>query len=132
MVVNNPYTWGTGRRKTSTARVRIKAGTGKFFVNGKELDQFFTTNDTRNRAQQALLVTETRNTYDIWCRVDGGGITGQSGAVSLGIARALRSENENFDSVLRENGLLTRDSREVERKKYGRHGARRSTQFSKR
>ncbi|MCA8975553.1 MAG: 30S ribosomal protein S9, partial [Planctomycetes bacterium] len=123
---------GTGRRKTSTARVRIKAGTGKFVVNGKELDQFFTTDDTRARAQQALLVTDTRNSYDVWCQVDGGGITGQSGAVSLGIARALRTENENFDGTLREHGLLTRDSREVERKKYGRHGARRSTQFSKR
>lgn len=132
MAVNNPYTWGTGRRKTSTARVRIKAGTGKFLVNGKELDQFFTTDDTRNRAQQALLVTETRNTYDVFCNVDGGGVTGQSGAVSLGIARALRNENENFERTLREHGLLTRDSREVERKKYGRHGARRSTQFSKR
>ena len=132
MAVNNPYTWGTGRRKTSTARVRIKAGTGKFLVNDKELEQFFTTDDTRNRAQQALLVTETRNTYDVFIQVDGGGITGQSGAVSLGIARALRSENENFEKILREHGLLTRDSREVERKKYGRHGARRSTQFSKR
>lgn len=132
MAVNNPYTWGTGRRKTSTARVRIKAGTGKFLINGKELNDFFTTDDTRNRAQQSLLATETRNSYDVWCRVDGGGITGQSGAVSLGIARALRTEDENLDHLLREHGLLTRDSREVERKKYGRHGARRSTQFSKR
>lgn len=132
MPVNNPYTWGTGRRKTSTARVRLKAGTGKFLINGKELDEFFRTDDTRQRAQQALVVTETRNTYDVWVRVHGGGITGQSGAVSLGIARALRVENENFERLLREHGLLTRDSREVERKKYGRHGARRSTQFSKR
>ena len=132
MAVTNPYIWGTGRRKTSTARVRIKAGTGKFLVNGKELDEFFCTDDTRSRAQQPLVVTETRNTYDVWVRVAGGGITGQSGAVSLGVARALRSENENFERLLREHGLLTRDSREVERKKYGRHGARRSTQFSKR
>ncbi|MCA8953723.1 MAG: 30S ribosomal protein S9 [Planctomycetes bacterium] len=132
MAVNNPYTWGTGRRKTSTARVRIKAGTGKFLVNGKQFDEFFCTDDTRSRAQRALVVTETRNTYDIWVRVHGGGITGQSGAVSLGVARALCIENENFDRTLREEGLLTRDSREVERKKYGRHGARRSTQFSKR
>ncbi|MCR9244053.1 MAG: 30S ribosomal protein S9 [bacterium] len=132
MAVNNPYTWGTGRRKSSTARVRIKAGTGKFLINGKEFDTFFCTDDTRSRAQQPLNVTETRNTYDVWVRVHGGGITGQSGAVSLGIARALCIENENFDRVLREHGLLTRDSRQVERKKYGRHGARRSTQFSKR
>ena len=132
MAVNNPYIWGTGRRKTSTARVRIKPGTGKFLVNGREFDQFFVTNDTRRSAQQPLVVTETRNNYDIWVNVDGGGPTGQAGAVSLGVARALRRENENFDKVLRDNGLLTRDSREVERKKYGRHKARRSTQFSKR
>ena len=132
MAVNNPYIWGTGRRKTAAARVRIKPGTGKFLINGREFDQFFVTDDTRRAAQQPLAVTETRNSYDIWVNIAGGGITGQAGAVSLGIARALRAENENFDKVLREHGLLTRDSREVERKKYGRHKARRSTQFSKR
>ena len=132
MAVNNPYIWGTGRRKTSTARIRIKPGTGKFLVNGREFDQFFVTDDTRRAAQQPLVVTETRNNYDIWVNVAGGGPTGQAGAVSLGVARALRRENENFDKLLRDNGLLTRDSREVERKKYGRHKARRSTQFSKR
>jgi small subunit ribosomal protein S9 len=132
VAVNNPYIWGTGRRKTATARVRIKPGTGKFLVNGREFDQFFVTDDTRRAAQSPLVVTETRNTYDIWASVDGGGPTGQAGAVSLGVARALRRENENFDKLLRDNGLLTRDSREVERKKYGRHKARRSTQFSKR
>lgn len=132
MAVNNPYIWGTGRRKTATARVRIKPGTGKFLINGREFDQFFVTNDTRRAAQQPLVVTETRNNYDIWVNVSGGGTTGQAGAVSLGIARALRAENENFDKLLRDHGLLTRDSREVERKKYGRHKARRSTQFSKR
>ena len=132
MAVNNPYIWGTGRRKTSAARVRIKPGTGKFVINGREFDQFFVTEDTRRSALQPLIVTETRNSFDIWVNVDGGGITGQAGAVSLGVARALRRENENFDKVLRDNGLLTRDSREVERKKYGRHKARRSTQFSKR
>ena len=132
MAVNNPYIWGTGRRKTSTARVRIKAGTGKFVVNGAEMEKFFLTPDTRRQALMPLSITETRNNYDIWCNVEGGGITGQAGAVSLGIARALRAENENFEKLLRDNGLLTRDSREVERKKYGRHKARRSTQFSKR
>ena len=132
MVVNNPYIWGTGRRKTSTARVRIKPGTGKFTVNGKEVLSFFVTEDTRRAALQPLVVTETRDTYDVWVSVGGGGVTGQAGATSLGIARALRAENENFDRLLREHGLLTRDSREVERKKYGRHKARRSTQFSKR
>jgi small subunit ribosomal protein S9 len=132
VAVNNPYIWGTGRRKTSTARVRLKAGTGKFLINGREFDAFFVTEDTRRVAVQPLVVTETRNNFDIWVNVAGGGITGQAGAVSLGIARALRRDNENFDKLLRDNGLLTRDSREVERKKYGRHKARRSTQFSKR
>lgn len=132
MAVINPYIWGLGRRKTASARVRIKAGTGKFVVNGKDFDQFFVTDDTRRMALQALLVTETRDNYDVWANVIGGGVTGQAGAVSLGIARALLKENENFDKLLREHGLLTRDSREVERKKYGRHKARRSTQFSKR
>lgn len=132
MAVNNPYVWGTGRRKTSAARVRMKPGTGKFLVNGLELEKFFVTDDTRRAAVQPLVVTETRNNFDIWVNVAGGGITGQAGSVSLGIARALRRDNENFDKVLREHGLLTRDSREVERKKYGRHKARRSTQFSKR
>jgi small subunit ribosomal protein S9 len=132
VAVNNPYTWGTGRRKTSAARVRIKPGTGKFLINGREFDAFFVTEDTRRVAVQPLVVTETRNNFDIWVNVAGGGITGQAGAVSLGIARALRRDNENFDKLLRDNGLLTRDSREVERKKYGRNKARRSTQFSKR
>lgn len=132
MAVNNPYIWGTGRRKTSTARVRIKPGTGKFMVNGKEVMNFFVTEDTRRSALQPLVVTETRDSYDVWVNVNGGGVTGQAGATSLGIARALCVENENFDHVLREHGLLTRDSRRVERKKYGRHKARRSTQFSKR
>lgn len=132
MAVVNPYIWGTGRRKTSTARVRIKPGTGKFLVNGKEVEAFFVTEDTRRSAVEPLNVTETRNNYDVWVNVQGGGVTGQAGATSLGIARALRSENENFEGALREHGLLTRDSREVERKKYGRRKARRSTQFSKR
>jgi small subunit ribosomal protein S9 len=132
VTVNNPYVWGTGRRKTATARVRIKAGTGKVEVNGKDFEQFFVTPDSRRNALLPMSVTETRNNYDVWVNVVGGGPTGQAGAVSLGIARALLKENGNFDKVLREKGLLTRDAREVERKKYGRHKARRSTQFSKR
>jgi small subunit ribosomal protein S9 len=132
VAVNNPYTWGTGRRKTSAARVRIKPGTGKFVINGKEFEQFFCTHDTRRAAQRPLVVTETRNNYDITVNVGGGGITGQAGAVSLGIARALCRENENFERALRDNGLMTRDSREVERKKYGRHKARKRPQYSKR
>jgi small subunit ribosomal protein S9 len=132
VVVNNPYIWGTGRRKTSTARVRIKAGTGKFVVNGKDVEAFFVTEDTRRAALEPLHATESRDTYDIWVNVKGGGVTGQAGATSLGIARALCRDNESMERILRDHGLMTRDSREVERKKYGRHKARRSTQFSKR
>jgi small subunit ribosomal protein S9 len=132
MAVNNPYIWGTGRRKTAAARVRLKPGTGKFLINDVEFDKFFVTHETRRQALLPLVVTETRNNYDITVNVVGGGVTGQAGAVSLGLARALRLENPNFDKLLREHSLLTRDSREVERKKYGRHKARRSTQFSKR
>lgn len=132
MAVNNPYVWGTGRRKTATARVRVKAGTGKFLVNGREVDAFFVTPDTLRQAVLPLTVTETRNSYDVWVNVNGGGIIGQAGAVSLGVARALRTDNPNFDKLLRDHGLLTRDARKIERKKYGLHKARRATQFSKR
>lgn len=128
----DPYVWGTGRRKTSVARVRMKSGTGKFTVNGKAVEEFFTTTDTRKAAARALEVTENEKTYDIWVTVNGGGITGQAGAVSLGIARALKQENQSFEPALREHGLLTRDPRMIERKKYGLRKARRATQFSKR
>lgn len=131
-MVNNPYVWGTGRRKTSVARVRLKAGTGQFMVNGRPFEDFFTTSDTRRSARQPLIATETIKAYDVWVNVTGGGITGQADATRLGLARALRNDNAGLEEVLRQNGLLTRDSRAVERKKYGQHGARRSTQFSKR
>ncbi|MEO0481110.1 MAG: 30S ribosomal protein S9 [Planctomycetota bacterium] len=132
VLATDPYVWGTGRRKTSVARVRIKAGSGRFVVNGKDVEKFFTTPDTLRRAKQPLQATETSENYDVFVRVDGGGITGQSGAVCLGLARALTSDNPNTESALREHGLLTRDPRMVERKKYGFRKARRSTQFSKR
>lgn len=132
VLASDPYVWGTGRRKTSVARVRIKPGTGKFTVNGRPVDEFFTTAATLTRATQALDATESRNTYDVWAKVEGGGITGQSGAVSLGVARALKVDNSNFEPTLREHHLLTRDSRKIERKKYGLRKARRATQFSKR
>ena len=127
-----PYVWGTGRRKTSVARVRIKSGTGQFSVNGREVGKFFTTDATLRAATLALTVTESAKNYDIAVRVGGGGITGQAGAVSLGVARALKRDNPNFDPLLREYQLLTRDSRKIERKKYGLRKARRATQFSKR
>ena len=132
MAVNNPYTWGLGRRKTAVARVRIKPGAGGFVVNGKPLDNFFKTLQTQNRATLPLSATETTGTYDVFVNVKGGGPTGQSDAVRMGLARALKSVNPGFEEVLREHGLLTRDSRMKERKKYGRRGARRGFQFSKR
>ena len=129
---NDPYVWGTGRRKRAVARVRVKPGSGQFLINGKPVEEFFTTRDTRLAATRPLQVTETAGNLDIAVNVIGGGITGQAGAVSLGLARALKNDNENFEVLLRENGLFTRDSRKVERKKYGLRKARRATQFSKR
>jgi small subunit ribosomal protein S9 len=110
----------------------MKSGSGHFVVNGRPVEEFFRTESTRRAALQPLDVTQSRNTYDIWVRVTGGGITGQAGAVSLGVARALKFENPGLEHVLRENHLLTRDPRKVERKKYGLRKARRATQFSKR
>ena len=132
VLASDPYVWGTGRRKTSVARVRLKAGTGQFVVNGKPVDEFFTTLDTKSSAVRALEATESRAAYDVWARVGGGGVTGQADAVSLGVARALKRDHPEFEHTLRENGLLTRDPRMVERKKYGLRKARRATQFSKR
>lgn len=129
----DPYVWGTGRRKASVARVRIKSGgTGQFLVNGKKYDEFFRTDDTRRAALAPLKATETTESYDIWVSVSGGGITGQSDAVKLGLARALKTDHPEFEPELRANNLLTRDARKVERKKYGLRKARRATQFSKR
>ena len=132
MAVINPWTWGLGRRKSSVARVRLKPGAGGFVVNGKPLDDYFVTIQTRQRARQPLTVTDAEETYDVFCNVRGGGTSGQSEAVSLGIARALKSINPATFDTLREENLLTRDSRMKERKKYGRRGARRGFQFSKR
>lgn len=132
MAVNNPWTWGLGRRKTAIARVRLKAGAGGFVVNGKPIDDYFVTVQTRQRARQPLTSTDSLARYDVFCNVQGGGPAGQAEAVSLGIARALRTVNPATFESLRENGLLTRDSRMKERKKYGRRGARRGFQFSKR
>jgi small subunit ribosomal protein S9 len=131
-MVVNPFVWGLGRRKSSVARVRIKAGAGAFVVNGKELNQFFPTLQAQKRATAPLTATEAGASWDIFVNVKGGGITGQSDAVMLGLARALMTANPGFEEVLREGSLLTRDSRMKERKKYGRRGARRGFQFSKR
>ena len=132
MAVINPWTWGLGRRKSAIARVRIKPGAGTFVINGKPLEEYFVTTQSREEAKSALSVLENESTYDVFCNVNGGGITGQSGAVALGLSRALKVINPATFEALREKGLLTRDSRSKERKKYGRRGARRGFQFSKR
>ena len=123
---------GTGRRKTAVARVRIKSGDGKFIVNGRDFAEYFSTERDQNMVQEPLNATETRSSVDVWVRVNGGGTTGQTGAVVLGIARALEARNESLHYTLSSRGFLSRDDRMVERKKYGRRKARRSFQFSKR
>lgn len=121
-----------GRRKTSTARLYIQEGKGDFIINGKPIDEYFKTQARINVAKFPLDVTEMEGKYDIKITVRGGGVTGQAGAVSLAIARALDDLNEDVHGVLKENGLLTRDDRMVERKKYGQPKARKKFQFSKR
>ena len=132
MAVANPYVWGLGRRKTSVARVRIKPGAGGFLINGRPVKEFFPVLQQQTGVSAALRATETTETYDVFCNVYGGGVSGQCGAVSLGVARALARANPSLEPALRENGLLTRDARMKERKKFGRRGARRGFQFSKR
>jgi small subunit ribosomal protein S9 len=123
---------GTGRRKTSVARVRIKEGTGKFTVNGRELAEYLRIERDRDSVMVPLKVVGKVGAVDVSVRVQGGGPTGQTGAIVLGIARALQGMNAAWHHDLSVNGLLTRDDRMVERKKYGFRKARRSFQFSKR
>jgi len=126
------YFWGTGRRKSAVARVRLRAGDGKFEVNKKPLEKFFCEEKDRLDAIAPLKESETFGKVDVLVNVRGGGITGQAGAIMLGVARALKLVNREYEDVLRAGGYLTRDSRMKERKKYGRRGARRGFQFSKR
>jgi small subunit ribosomal protein S9 len=121
-----------GRRKTSTARLYIEEGSGQFLVNGKDIEEHFNTKARVNIARLPLEVTELDGKYDIKVTVRGGGVTGHAGAISLALARALDDLNEDVHSVLKENDLLTRDDRMVERKKYGQPKARKKFQFSKR
>ncbi len=123
---------GTGRRKTSVARVRIREGSGKITINKRELDEFFKVQQDRNTVLSPLLHCEVRDSVDIIIRCHGGGTTGQAGACMQGIARALVKHDSDLDEKLREKSFLTRDARMKERKKPGLHGARRGTQFSKR
>jgi small subunit ribosomal protein S9 len=123
---------GTGRRKTSVARVRIQDGSGKLTINERELEEFFPVERDRQMIRAPLQAADALKNVDVWVRVDGGGPTGQTGAVVLGIARALQARNPELHHALSEGGFLTRDGRMVERKKYGKKKARRSFQFSKR
>jgi len=124
--------YGTGRRKSSTARVFLRAGKGSIVVNGRPLDEFFGRETSRMIVRQPLELTKMTDRFDISVTVEGGGITGQAGAIRLGIARSLVEYDETLKADLRKAGFMTRDAREVERKKVGLHKARRATQFSKR
>lgn len=121
-----------GRRKAAVARVYVKQGNGKITINHKELEVYFPLNILQYEVKQPLMVTDTLGSYDVEINLDGGGIKGQAEAARMGIARALCEIDAEFRSVLKKNGFLTRDSREVERKKPGQPGARRKFQFSKR
>ncbi|WP_062326462.1 30S ribosomal protein S9 [Treponema endosymbiont of Eucomonympha sp.] len=123
---------GTGRRKTAVARVYLRDGTGKIIINGKNIDAYFATYEQVCVVRQPLLVTSCENKFDVLINVAGGGLNGQAGACLHGLSRALTQVDQGNHSPLRMNGYLTRDSRMVERKKYGRRGARRRFQFSKR
>ena len=123
---------GTGRRKRSIARVRLVDGNGNITINGKSLNEYFGTDILKVIVKQPLTVTNTISKYDVICKVEGGGFTGQAGAIRHGIARALLEANSEYRPVLKSNGFLTRDPRMKERKKYGLKKARKAPQFSKR
>ena len=123
---------GTGRRKSSIARVRLVEGSGKITINGKDIDKFFGLETLKVIVRQPLTVTNTTDKFDVICTVQGGGFTGQAGAIRHGIARVLNEANSEFRPALKTNGFLTRDPRMKERKKYGLKKARKAPQFSKR
>lgn len=123
---------GTGRRKESVARVRLLPGSGKIMINGKEMNQYFGLDTLKLIVRQPLVATETEGSFDVIAKVEGGGFSGQAGAIRHGIARALLQADGEYRPVLKKNGYLTRDPRMKERKKYGLKKARRAPQFSKR
>ena len=127
-----PYFYGTGRRKKSIARVRVYPGTGKSTINERDIDNYFGLDTLKLIVRQPLALTENVEKFDIVCRVTGGGVTGQAGAIRHGIARALLQYDADLRSPLKKAGFLTRDPRMKERKKYGLKAARRAPQFSKR
>ena len=132
MIEGKPYFYGTGRRKSSVARVRVYNGTGKIIINDREIDDYFGLETLKLIVRQPMELTETVGAFDIVCTVAGGGVTGQAGAIRHGLSRALLQYNEETRPVLKKAGLLTRDPRMKERKKYGLKKARRAPQFSKR
>ena len=133
MYNSNPYFYGTGRRKSSVARVRVYPnGTGAITINGRDIDDYFGLDTLKLIVRQPMELTETLGAFDIVCTVAGGGVTGQAGAIRHGLSRALLQYNEETRPVLKKAGLLTRDPRMKERKKYGLKKARRAPQFSKR
>ena len=132
MFEGKPYFYGTGRRKSSVARVRGYNGTGKITINDRDIDEYFGLETLKLIVRQPLTLTDNIGKYDVVCRVTGGGVTGQAGAIRHGISRALLQANEELRPALKKAGFLTRDPRMKERKKYGLKGARRAPQFSKR
>ena len=126
------YIWGTGRRKSAVARVRIRPGSGQVLINKRPTAEYFPSLRDQNAAVSPLMAVGMASSWDVWVNVGGGGMTGQADAVSLGLARALSKAVPELEPALRSRGLLTRDARQVERKKYGQPGARRRFQFSKR
>ncbi len=132
MYESRPYFYGTGRRKSSVARVRVYAGTGKITINGRDIDDYFGLETLKLIVNQPLELTDTVGKFDIVCTVAGGGVTGQAGAIRHGLSRALLQYEEELRPVLKKAGFLMRDPRMKERKKYGLKAARRAPQFSKR
>ena len=132
MYESKPYFYGTGRRKSSVARVRVYQGTGKITIHDRDIDDYFGLETLKVIVRQPLALTDTLGKFDIVCRVAGGGVTGQAGAIRHGIARALLQYDEALRASLKKAGFLTRDPRMKERKKYGLKAARRAPQFSKR
>lgn len=132
MYESKPYFYGTGRRKNSVSRVRLYPGTGKITINNRDIDDYFGLETLKLIVRQPFDVTKTMGKFDIICTVKGGGVSGQAGAIRHGVARALLQDTDELRSVLKKAGLLTRDPRMKERKKYGLKAARRAPQFSKR
>ncbi len=132
MYDSKPYLYGTGRRKSSVARVRVYPGSGSITINGRDIDDYFGLDTLKLIVRQPMALTDTLGKYDIICTVAGGGVSGQAGAIRHGLSRALLQVSDEMRPVLKKAGLLTRDPRMKERKKYGLKAARRAPQFSKR